>query len=105
MLMKDERLDPEDIGKQLGTESVDTVVGKVQAYCACEQRRIELTNAPEIATLEAEGRLLLDEKKELEEKLRHAPLALDSRTRKRKAIYYWTVALVLWATGLFSTLM
>jgi hypothetical protein len=103
--MKEERLDPEDIGKQLGTQSVDTVVGKLQAYCTCEKRRIELTNAPHIAALGAEGHLLLDEKKQLEERLRHAPPAFDSRTRKRKAIYYWTVALVLWATGLFSTLM
>lgn len=103
--MKDERLDPEEIGKQLGMESVNTVVGKLDAYCAWEERRIELANAPQITALEAEGCLLVEEKKDLEERLRHAPPAFDFRTRKRKTFYYWTVAALLWATGLFSTMM
>jgi len=104
-IMKDQRLDPEEIGKQLATESVETTVGKVEAYCACERQRIELANQPSILALRAEGGLLMDERRELEDRLRHAPPAADFRTRKRKAVYYWTVAGLLATTGIASTVL
>jgi hypothetical protein len=103
--MMDHRFNPEEIGKQLGTESVDTAVGKVEAYCAYERQRIELTNEPAILALQTEAGLLIDEKRGLEDRLRHAPPAADFRTRKRKTAYYWTVAVLLTATGFVSTVL
>ena len=103
--MKEERLNPEEIGKQLAAEGVNTTVGKVEAYCAYERQRIELTNQPHMLALRIEGGLLMDEKQEIEGRLRQAPPAADFRTRKRKAVYYWIVASLLTTTGFASTVL
>ena len=78
----------ENIGAELGTEGVGGVVSKVEAYCAHEEQRIALANQPRIVALRAEGSFLLDEERELVERLRHAPPPGDLRTGRRKAIYY-----------------
>src|ERR1700735_4041607 len=88
-------LDAEDIGEQLGIEGVGSVVSKVEAYCAYEEERIELTNQPRIFALRQEGSLLLEEERSLTERLRHAPPPGDLRSRRRKAAYYWGVTIVL----------
>jgi hypothetical protein len=88
-------LDAESIGEQLGIEGVGSVVSKVEAYCACEEQRIELTNQPRIGALRQEGSLLLEEERALTERLRHAPPPGDLRSRGRKAAYYWGITIVL----------
>jgi hypothetical protein len=88
-------LDAESIGEQLGFEGVGSVVSKVEAYCAYEERRIELTNQPRILVLRHEGSLLLEEERNLIERLRHAPPPGDLRSRRRKAAYYWGITIVL----------
>jgi hypothetical protein len=93
-----------EIGKQLGMESAEATITKVETYCEYEKQRIELTNQAKIVALKAEFSLLLDEERELRERLRHAPPRGDLRHRKRKSVYYWTVAFVLTAAALYFTL-
>jgi hypothetical protein len=95
----------ESIGEQLGFESVGSVVSKVEAYCAYEEQRIELTNQPRIVALSQEGALLLEEERDLTERLQHAPPLGDIRSRRRRAAYYWGIAIVLtFAAFVFSLL-
>ncbi|MGH3055689.1 MAG: hypothetical protein ACRDL7_12000, partial [Gaiellaceae bacterium] len=93
-----------EIGQQLGVESAEATITKVEAYCAYERQRIELTNQAKIVALKGEGTHLLDEERELRARLRNAPPPGDLRLRRRKALYYWAVALVLTAAGLYFTL-
>jgi hypothetical protein len=98
-------LDAESIGEQLGVEGVGSVVSKVEAYCAYEEQRIELTNQPKILALRQEGSLLLEEERDLMERLRHAPPPGDLRSRRRRAAYYWGVTIILTlAAFVFSVL-
>ena len=93
-----------EIGQQLGVESAEATITKVEAYCDHERKRIELANQAKIVAIKAEFSLLLEEEQELRDRLRHAPPPGDLRIRKRKAIYYWAVTLVLTAAGVFFTL-
>jgi hypothetical protein len=88
-------LDAESIGEQLGVEGVGSVVSKVEAYCAYEEQRIELTNQPRIVALRQEGSLLLEEERDLTERLRHTPPPGDLRSRRRKSAYYGGVTVIL----------
>ncbi len=98
-------LDAESVGEQLGVEGVQSVVSKVEAYCAYEERRIELTNQPRILGLRQEGSLLLEEERDLMERLRHAPPPGDLRSRRRRTVYYWGITVVLTiAAFVFSVL-
>jgi|HubBroStandDraft_4_1064222.scaffolds.fasta_scaffold24817_1 hypothetical protein len=98
-------LDPESIGEQLGVEGLGSVVSKAEAYCAYEEQRIELTNQPRILALRQEGSLLLEEEKDLTERLRHAPPPGDLRSRRRKAAYYWGVTIVLTVAAFVFSLL
>jgi hypothetical protein len=98
-------LDAESIGEQLGTEGVGSVVRKVEAYCTYEEQRIELTNQPRIIALQQEQVFLLDEGRDLIQRLRHAPPPGDRRSRRRKAAYYCAITTVLTlAAFIFSVL-
>jgi hypothetical protein len=88
-------LDAESIGEQLGIEGVGSVVSKVEAYCAYEEQRIELSNQPKILALRQQGSVLLEEDRDLTERLRHAPPPGDLRSRWRKSAYYWGITIVL----------
>jgi hypothetical protein len=93
--MTNRELKAEDIGAELGNEGVGGVVSKVEAYCAYEEKRIALTNEPRVVALRAEASWLLDEERELVERLRQAPPPGDLRSRRRKAIYHGCVAAFL----------
>jgi hypothetical protein len=93
-----------EIGQRLGVESAEATITKVEAYCEYEKQRIELTNRAKIVALKAEFTLLLDEERELRKRLRNEPPSGDLRLRKRKTVYYWVVALILTAAGLYFTL-
>lgn len=86
--MTNRELNAEDIGAELGTEGVGSVVSKVEEYCAHEERRIALTNEPRIVALRAEVSWLLGEEHALRERLRLAPPPGDLKSRRRKAFYY-----------------
>jgi len=103
--MMNRELDSDSIGEQLGVEGVGSVVSKVEAYCAYEEQRIELTNQPRIVALRQEGSLLLAEERDLVERLRHAPPAGDLRSRRRKAAYYWGVTIILTVAAFVFSLL
>jgi hypothetical protein len=88
-------LNAENIGQTLGFEGVGSVVSKVEEYCAYEERRITLKNEPRILSLRAEIAILQDEEHALEERIKNAQPPCDFRNRRRKAAYYWTVAVLL----------
>jgi cell division protein FtsB len=100
-----QELHSEDIGEQLGVESVETAVGKVEKYCQYEEQRIALTNQPKILALKYEGSLLQDEERDLIERLRQAPPPGDLRSRKLRASYYWGVTAVLTLAGFAFSLV
>lgn len=85
----------DDIGGQLGTEGIGGLVSNAEAYCACESRRIVLTNEPRIIALQKEGSLLMEEKHDIVGRLRLAPPPGDLKSRRRKALYYCMTALFL----------
>ncbi len=95
------QLHPEEIGRQLGTESTSATLEKVTTYCDLEVQKIELQNQPRIAALRHEGSLLLQEEQELTRKLQDAPSPCDQRSRRWRAAYYWSVTALLWAAGFF----
>lgn len=98
-------LNAENIGQTLGFEGVGSVVAKVEEYCAHEERRITLANEPKILALQAEIAILQDEERTLEERIRNAQPPCDLRNRRRKAVYYWTVTILLAIAALvFSVL-
>lgn len=103
--MKAQEFDAVDIGRQLGADGVDSVVSKVEHYCAHEERRIMLSNHPSILGLKAEFSLLRDEERGIEERLRHAPPPGDLRHHRRKAIYAWTITAVLTVSGFLFALL
>lgn len=88
-------LNSEDIGEQLGMEGFGSVVSKVEAYCAYEEQRIAFTNQPQIVALQAEASLLLDEERDLADRLKLAPPSGDLRSRRKKAFYCGCVAVFL----------
>jgi hypothetical protein len=97
-------LDAERIGEQLGIDGVGGVVSKVEAYCTYEEQRIELTNQPRVVALRLEGEFLLEEERDLIERLSHAPPEGACRSRQ-KAVYYCAITAVLTlAAFVFSVL-
>jgi hypothetical protein len=101
--MTNQELNAENVGAQLGTEGVASVVANIEAYCAHEEQRITLTHQPKIVALQAEASWLLDEERELVDRLRLAPPPGDLRSRRRKAVYYGCVtALLTLAAFVFS---
>jgi hypothetical protein len=98
-------LDATDIGRQLGADGVNSVVAKVEQYCAYAEQRTALKNHPSILGLRAELSLLSDEERELQDRLSHAPPTGDLRHKRRKAIYAWTITVLLTGAGFFFALL
>jgi hypothetical protein len=92
------KLDPQQVGEQLGLEGVGSMVQKIEAYCTHEVRRIELVNESRIVALQAEAALLLEEEQSLASQLQHAPPAID-RSRAARRIYAWGVVAFLAFAG------
>jgi hypothetical protein len=98
-------LDAIDIGRQLGTDGVDSIVSKVEQYCAHEERRITLKNHPNIVSLRAEFSLLLEEEHGLEDRLESAPPPGDLRRHRHKVLYAWAVTIILTVSGFLFALL
>jgi hypothetical protein len=96
------KLDPQQVGEQLGLEGVGSMVQKIEAYCTHEVRRIELVNESRIVALRAEAALLLEEERFLASQLRHAPPTLG-RSQAARRVYAWAVvAFLVFAGFIFS---
>jgi hypothetical protein len=100
----DREFDTDDIGGQLGTQGVGSMVNKAEAFCAYRQQDIALTNQPRIVELRAEAALLLDEERDIVARLNLAPPPGDLRSRRRKAFYYWSITAFLTFAGFVFSL-
>jgi hypothetical protein len=96
--------DGQETGTELGVESAAATLENVEAYCAFAVQTIELTNRARILALRHEGSLLVEEERDILARLRLAPPPGDRRSRKRRAIYYWAVTVLLSLSGLFFSL-
>lgn len=94
-------LDPHEVGMN----GVENLVAHAEQICAYEVRRIELTNQGPIASLVEEHQHLVAEENRLTLLLRDAP-PLGSRLRLlRRAIFCWTLTIVLAASGFALTVL
>lgn len=93
------KIDPEQVGEQLGLEGVGSMLVKIDAYCTQEVQRIELTNEPRIVALHAEAALLLKEEEALEKEARNAQPPVAVRNRTRRKVYAWGVVAFLTLAG------
>ena len=102
-------MDPEqeivDIGSQVGSEAVEHIARRAEDYCECERQRIELTNQARINALHVEGARLTRYERQLEERLRLAPLPGAVRSQKRKARYQWIIGVILGVAAFFFSLI
>jgi hypothetical protein len=94
-----------EIGSRLGSEAAEHIAQRVEDYCECERQRIELSNQARINALHVEGSRLIKLEHQIEDRLRHAPPAGDSRGRKRKAYFYWFTGIVLAIAAFFFSLI
>lgn len=97
--------DVETVAEQVGAQGVDKLVTDAERICVHEQRRITCTNEPEIVRLKVEFAIQLAEQRRIADRLEQAPPPGDLRRLRLRAIYYWTVALILAVTGFFSTML
>ena len=95
----------ESVGWQLGADGVQNIVEHVERYCACEERRINLTNRGSILRSKAELSFLVQEERRLADRLRHEPPVGDLRYLLYRAVYYWTVTGALTIAGFALTIL
>jgi MFS family permease len=94
-----------EIGSRLGSEAAEHIAQRAEDYCECERQRIELSNQAKINALHVEGSRLIKLERQIEDRLRHAPPAGDSRGRRRKAYFYWFTGIVLAIAAFFFSLI
>lgn len=83
------------VGHEIGTEAADHSERNAAEYCARERQRIELANQPKANALHAKIAMLQESAQDLEERIRKAPPPSEARERKRKMLFYWSVAGIL----------
>jgi len=95
----------EEAAQQLGTEGVESLVTNAERICAYKRQQIELANQGPILSLEAEYQILLAEERRIEQRLQMAPPPGDLRRLRRRAIYYWSITVILTVAGFFATML
>jgi hypothetical protein len=98
-------LDAEFAAQQLGAGGVDNIVTNAERISTYEARRIELANEAVLVNLKAQYELLVQEEHGLEERLRLAPPAGDLRRLRLKAIYHWSLTVLLTVAGFAFALL
>jgi hypothetical protein len=108
-MKEEENMSPEfsgeNIGETLGRGAVERVLSMAEAYCECERQQLELTNQAKIQPRHAELSLLITQERDLKERIRLAPPPGDRQARRRKALYYWAVTLLVTLAGFFFSLV
>lgn len=92
-------LDATTSAHEVGTSGINNIVAHAERICAHESQRITLTNESVIIGLQAQYKILQDEERHLEERLRWAPPAGDLRRLRLRAIYYWFLTVLLTVAG------
>ncbi len=80
------------VGHEIGTEAADHSERHAVEYCTRERQRIELANQPKTLALRAKIAALQESAEDLEERIRKAAPPSEARERKRKMLFYWSVA-------------
>jgi hypothetical protein len=88
-------LDATASAHEIGVGGIDNIVTNAERICTNESQRITLTNESVLVGLQAQYKLLQDEERHLEERLRWAPPAGELRRLRLRAIYYWALAVLL----------
>jgi len=94
-----------DLGRELGHEGVERLVGQAEEVCAHERRRIELTNESRVIGLRLELTLWADEDERLTERLRLATPPGDRRSHRVKVWLAGGVAAALTLAGFFLSVL
>ena len=97
--------DPEGAARQLGTEGVNNLVENAERFCMYEEKRIELANKADIVSLEGHFKVLAGEDHDLGQRLQMAPPPGNAWRLRRRAIYYWSLTVILTGAGLVFTLL
>ncbi len=87
------------VGHEIGTEAAIRTEEHAAEYCARERQRIELTNQPGILTLRGKIAVLKDTADDIETRIPKAAPPGEVRSRKRKALFYWSLAALLCVAG------
>lgn len=95
----------ESVGTKLGSEGVEHIVELAGNYVECERRRIESSRRADIVECKARLCFLQERETSLKERIRQMPPPGDVRTRRRRFIYYASVAAVLTFAGFFFALL
>jgi hypothetical protein len=98
-------LEAEGAAQQLGTEGVDNLVTNAERICTFKKQHIELTNQALIVRFQGQYKVLATEEHQLWERLQMAPPPGDLRRLRRRAIYYWSITVMLTVAGFFATLL
>lgn len=96
---------PNSVGRQLGCQGIDHIVELAGNYVDCERRRIEAAHRADIVECKARLCFLQERKNHLEEQRELAPPPGDLRTRRRRCIYYASIAVLLTIAGYFFALL
>src|SRR5208337_2829990 len=83
------------VGHEIGTEAADHSERNAAEYCTRERKRIELANQPKTLALRAKIATLQESAQDLEERIHKAAPPSEARERKRKMLFYWSVAALL----------
>jgi hypothetical protein len=95
----------EATGEQLGSEGVEQLFERAKVVCALQKTKIELTNQPAIVVKKAEYAVLVEEGRELQERLYHIQPPQGVSARIRKIVVCWVVASVLVVGGFVLSLL
>lgn len=83
------------VGHEIGTEATEHGEHHAAEYCTRERQRIELANQPKTLALRAKIAALQETARDLEERIQKAAPPSEARERKRKMLFYWSVAALL----------
>src|ERR1700687_1554246 len=90
-----DRITEHGVGYEIGTDVAEHGKRHAAEYCAHERERIELANQPTTFALRATIATLQDSARDLEERIRKAAPPSEERERKRKTLYYGSIATLL----------
>ena len=97
--------DAQGTAQQLGTDGIDNVVTNAERICTYETQRIALSNEPDILSFKGQFDVLVVEQQRIEDRLRMAPPPGDLRRLRHRAIYAWTLTVLLVVAGFAFALL
>jgi hypothetical protein len=83
------------VGHEIGTEAAEYGEHHASEYCTRERQRIEFANQPKTFALRAKIATLQESEQDLKERIRKAAPPSEERERKRKMLFYWSIAALL----------